>query len=144
MSSLREGLRGIRCPQPREVWRVKDSEVVMHTKERKDKISRPVLILSSVNRTKPKSGIVHIIPLTTSREMDALVFPLVKSAYVECVDGFKPAKNSCAVIGLYQPLLRENFLKKCGMIDENSYDAIRDILCHKIIGITESKFDLNV
>lgn len=140
MGTIREQLIRKIHPLPREVWKVLDKYVVMHEQDRDDKKERPVLVVSSKNLITSKSIVVNIVPLSTANAPNELIFPI--GSYEHCEADFKPDKKSCAILQLYQPLHIDHFVKKCGTIDANSYDAIVSTICFKIIG--SGDFDLSL
>lgn len=140
MNSIKDQLISLNPPQPREVWIVNDSDVRLHSENRQLKKGRPVLIVSSEKLTKPQCSLINIIPLTTSKMPDKLIFPVFRS-YEELHEEYKPKEGSTALIQFYQPIETKYFVKKCGKIDATSYNAIQYILCTEVIGYCD--FDLS-
>lgn len=141
MKSLKEQLLEQTPPQPMEVWHVEDKKVTLHSEKREDKINRPVLVLSSSKLTQPKASIINVIPLTTSKEFDSLIFPLER-AYKECFGDFKPQNTTAALIQFYQPIEIIYFKKRCGIIDDVTYNTIKELLCLGVIGYND--YDLSI
>ena len=127
-------LRTAAKPKPSEVWRVHDKSVVLHEKNRVDKIYRPVLVLNTASLlTIQNHLVVNVVPLSTMAETDRLCFPIAQS-YCETVASFKPSDYSHAVIYFYQPIEIHHFHERCGKIDETAYQAIVRLLCLDVIG----------
>lgn len=130
-------------PKQREVWMIEDSELRMHPDKRNDKNGRPALILASTNFLNDSNyPLLNVIPLSTSVQPDTLIFPIA-SAYEELAQDFIPNKKSCAIIPFYQPIELKYFIKRCGTIEENAYNAIVHILCTEIIGYDSYDFNLD-
>ncbi|MDX2128996.1 MAG: hypothetical protein SFU91_08170 [Chloroherpetonaceae bacterium] len=126
--SLKEQLQKYRLIKPKEVWLVADSEVVLHSDKRKDKIKRPVLVLMSKKAIENTSHIINCIPLTASaKRFDSVTFPIHKG-YKEIVKDFSPNENSAALIQFYQPIERKYFDVCVGTIDDVTYSAIDNIV----------------
>lgn len=141
MKSIKDQMLELKPPQPMEVWHVEDLKITLHSEKRENKKFRPVLVLSSAKLTQPKASIINIIPLTTSKGFDSLIFPLSRG-FVQCFENFKPDNSTAALIQFYQPIEIIYFKKKCGIIDAVSYEAIKNLLCLEAIGYTE--FDLSI
>jgi PemK-like, MazF-like toxin of type II toxin-antitoxin system len=126
--------------QKRGVYYVKDPAVVLHAEGRKDKGYRPVLIM--MKSVSSSDDIFHCIPLSTSAKQDALVFN-VEGGYEFKNDGFVPEKNSAALIKFFQPIEKQYFSDYLGMLDETTYEAIKNILVTEIIGFYD-QYDTSV
>jgi len=141
MKSLKDQLLKAKPPQPREVWKVQDLEVRLHSENREDKKVRPVLVVSSDKLTVPNASIINVVPLTTSKNPDSLIIPIGK-AYEETAKGFSLKEASCALLQFYQPIELKYFVERCGTIEENTYCAIQFTLCSELIGYVD--FDLTL
>ena len=140
MKSLKDQLLKANPPQPREVWKVLDLEVRLHSENREDKKARPVLIVSSDKLTVQNASIINVVPLTTAKTPDSLIIPIGK-AYEEAAKDFSPKEASCA-LQFYQPIELKYFVERCGTIEENTYCAIQFTLCSELIGYVD--FDLTL
>jgi uncharacterized protein YifN (PemK superfamily) len=121
-------------PKPREVWHLDDEKVRLHVPGKKDK-PRPVLVVSK-ECNELDQQIINVIPLTTKRDYDKLTFPIHR-CYEEEFDGFDKKTSSTAVIQFYQPIVRDFFDSRVGIIDTHSYSIIKRILCVDVIGYEE-------
>lgn len=139
MKTLKEQLIKLRPPQSREVWKVQDLEIRLHSEKRQDKKIRPVLVVSSNKLTVENASIINVVPLTASKKPDTLVFPIDK-AYEELSNDFSPKEGSCAALQFYQPIETKHFFERCGRIEEITYNAIQLTLCTELVGYEE--FDI--
>ncbi|MBX2976425.1 MAG: type II toxin-antitoxin system PemK/MazF family toxin [Ignavibacteriaceae bacterium] len=129
-------------PQKGEIWWVEDSEVTMHPDGRQYKKKRPVLIVSSNLFNKVKEfPFVHIIPLSRQAEVDELIIP-IQRGFIETSNGFKPDKDSCAIVPFIQPIERRFIKERCGKIEEDIFYAILSTLFVKVFNY--NSYDLNI
>ncbi|MCK4694515.1 MAG: hypothetical protein KAT74_02070 [Candidatus Cloacimonetes bacterium] len=140
MESIKDQVNKLKPPKPREVWRVLNKNVTLHETD-KNKRFRYVLILASSESTNLDASIINVVPLTTVRKFDKLIFPVFR-AYENCYHNFKPDKKSAVLIQFFQPIRIEHFYDIYGIIDKISYEAIKNLLCTEVIGYYE--FDLSI
>jgi hypothetical protein len=84
-------------------------------------------------------GVANVVPLTTSKQPDPLIFPIAR-AYSQLAPGFTPDGDSCAVVNFYQPIETRYFCQYRGTIDENTVVAIKTILQLEVLGLAEFDF----
>ena len=99
MESVKDQVNKLKPPKPREVWRVLNKNVTLHETD-KNKRFRYVLILASPESTNLDASIINVVPLTTVRKLDKLVFPVCR-AYENRYHNFKPDKKSAALIQFF-------------------------------------------
>ena len=142
MSSMKSQLLKHFRPKPGEIWYVKDKEIRFQEKNREYKKSRPVLVVSTDIALHSERETINIIPLTTSKAPDALIFPIA-SALEDVSNDFTIDQNSCAVLSMYQPISLKYFDKKCAKVDDSCYYAIKATICQKLIGCDGFDLDLS-
>ena len=129
-------------PKPGEIWYVKDKEIRFQQKNREYKKSRPVLVVSTDVALHAERQSINVVPLTTSKKEDTLIFPIA-NALINVADDFKIDQNSCAVLTMYQPINLEYFDKKCAKVDDTCYYAIKATICQNLIGCDGFDLDLS-
>lgn len=142
LTSLQD-LKVVIKPNPREVWKLDDKKVRMERKpeEAVDGKSRYVLILSSRDLTDNKEiQSYNVVPFSNCDESNELAYPINRD-YEYTTNGFKPSKDSHAIIHYYQPIRREFFDNICGAINEQTYIGIREAISMKVLGYCDF-FDL--
>ena len=138
-----EDLKKTIKPNPREVWQLDDTKVLLERKQEEAIQNKPryVLIVSSTNLTKNHHlNSFNVVPFSNCDETNELAFPIEKK-YEYLSAGFIPTKESHAILHYYQPIRRECFNNMCGLLDEQTYIAIREAVCMQVLGYNEF-FDL--
>jgi len=129
ITSLFNPLRG-------EVYYVPDEDVQM-TRLKEDILKgklRTVLIVCSTDILNLKElPYYNIIPLTTKGNPDSFCFPIA-GKYKDVEKDFKPDKNSLALLPFFQPIRKELLISRCGIIEDECYQAIVTALCMTVIG----------
>jgi len=129
-------------PKQREVWFVSDDEIKLNPDNRVDKKRRPVLIVSAPSLLANKDfPLLNVVPLSTQGVEDKLCYPIAR-AYEETAAGFKPDKNSKAILPYYQPIDKKFFKERCGTNDEITYNAISHLLASEVVGCID--YDLSI
>ena len=120
-------------PQPREVWLIDANAVNLNAPSKDLKFARPVIIVTNHKLAKPRANVINIVPTTTKNEPGLLNFPIYRG-YEECYYNFKPDPKSTALLQFYRPIKRSFFIKRCGLLNIETYEAIQYSLCTEVIG----------
>jgi len=127
-------------PKSREVWYVDINKLLLHGDPKHKKPLKPVIIVATKECLKHGCRLINIIPLTSQGQPDKFRFPVPKKCYEDIENDFNPRTFSLSLIQLYQPLDFKFFSKKCGLLDLDSYQQIKEALCKYVIGYTEHDF----
>ena len=57
-------------------------------------------------------------------------------------DNFKPKQNSTALIQFFQPIKMDYFVEKCAEVDDTTYEAIKTIICERLIGCSNINLEI--
>jgi len=141
MGIMSDQLRQVWCPKPGEIWKVVDKKIVLHEKNREDKGYRPVLVVMSSGLLGDSNTLYHSVPLSASKGFDSQIIP-VMSNFKACVEDFNKKHGSVALLRFYQPIEEQFFIKKCGVVALETYNAVRCWLKDELIG--DEIFDYDI